>query len=312
MNQHSENSPDSDRAQTKQLFLFGHRKDFVAGVRLALRQVLERLHVGAHYSEAITIIKREPLYRDLNNTWEQLAPPVRSEKWQELMERLVQVAYATRPYCLRCGECCHLGSPSLHLEDADLLLRGLITTRQIYTLRRGEPVRFNLEARLGVLEDELIKIKEDQTGGHCRFYEVEQRRCLIYHHRPLQCRVQACWNPGALENLWNQEKLTRRHLVKDDSALLEILGDHDEQCTPEKLHLAFKRFHESKDAAILNPLVEVLKQDLDFRALVRAELRYDNEELDFLFGRPLVEIVRAYGVWIEKAADGTFRLVQKS
>lgn len=170
MKQDSNRSIQLDAAKVRELFHSGTRKEFVAGVRLALRQILAKLHVEGHYDQVITLTKQDPYYRELNNTWEELQPAVRSQKWQELMERLVQIAYGTRPYCLRCGECCHLGSPSLHLEDAELLSRGVLSTRQIYTLRRGEPVKFNIEGRLGVLPSELIKIKQHQEKHHCIFY----------------------------------------------------------------------------------------------------------------------------------------------
>jgi Fe-S-cluster containining protein len=249
MKQNWKHSIQLDAAKLRDLFHSGKRKEFAAGVRLALRQILAKLHVEGHYDQVITLTKQDPCYRELNNTWEELKPAVRSQKWQEFMERLVQIAYGTRPYCLRCGDCCQLGSPSLHPEDAELLSLGVLSARQIYTLRRGEPVKFNIDGRLGALSSELIKIKQHQDKHHCIFYEKNQRGCpselikikqhqekhhcifyeknqrgcTIYDNRPLQCRVQACWAPEGLEKLWQQAKLTRRHLIKEDQDLLEML-----------------------------------------------------------------------------------------
>ncbi len=309
MKQNSNHSIQLDAARLRELFHSGTRKKFVAGVRLALRQILAKLHVEGHYDQVITLTKQDPCYRELNNTWEELKPAVRSQKWQELMERLVQIAYGTRPYCLRCGECCLLGSPSLHLEDAELLSRGVLSTRQIYTLRRGEPVKFNLEGRLGVLPSELIKIKQHQEKHHCIFYGKNQKGCTIYDHRPLQCRVQACWDPEALEKLWQQEKLTRRHLIKEDQDLLAMLDVHDERCDPKKLDAAFTRLHDTGDLAVLNEVLDILRQDTAIRDFVTKKLNCKDEELDFLLGRPLVEIVRAYGMKVEKDEDGVYHLV---
>ena len=187
-----------DTSNWQKLFESGKRKDFVAQVRHALRHILIKLQVEGHYDQVIALVQRESCYRELNNTWEEMKPSVRSQRWHELMERLVQLAYSTRQYCLRCGECCRLGSPSLHLEDAELLARGLISTRQLYTLRRGEPVRFNIEGKLGLLPTELIKFKEDRETNHCRFYSADLKGCKIYDHRPLQCQNQECWNPTSL------------------------------------------------------------------------------------------------------------------
>lgn len=309
MNQNHSHSIQLDPAYMRQLFHSGNRKEFLAAVQLALRQILIKLNVENHYDQVIAQMKREVIYRDLNNTWEGLKPAARGQKWQELLERLVQIAYATRPYCLRCGECCRLGSPSLHLEDADLLAQGLISTQQIYTLRRGEPVRFNIEGRLGLLPAEVIKIKQDPMNHHCMFYSEEQKNCSIYQHRPLQCRVQECWNAEALERLWRQEKLTRRDLLQDDQESLDLLELHDERCELEKIDEAFAQLHESGDLKILTLVLDILRQDTAIRAFVKQKLNREDEELDFLLGRPLIEIVRLYGVRVEKDEDNVYHLV---
>lgn len=310
MKQSSNHAIQLDPAKLKDLFESGTRKDFVAVVRYALGQVLAKLQVEDHYDQAITLIKREPCYRELNNTWEELKPPARSQTWQELVERMVQIAYSTRPYCLRCGECCRLGSPSLHLEDAELLDMGLISTRQLYTLRRGEPVKFNIEGQLDVLPGELIKIREDPKKGYCRFYSAGQKSCRIYDHRPLQCRFQECWNPEALEKIWQKQKLTRRDIVKSDQDLMELLEIHDERCDPERLHGLFTQFHKTRDMKVLEQVLDILRQDVAIRSLAATKLNRDQEELDFLLGRPLAEIVRCYGFKVEKDQDGVYHLVE--
>jgi Fe-S-cluster containining protein len=284
------------------------RKDFVAAVRSALRQLLADMHVEGHYDQVITELKREPCYRDLNNAWETLEPAVRDRKWQDLMERMVRIAYAGRPYCLRCGECCRQGSPSLHLEDAEFLTQGVISTRQLYTLRKGEPVRHNLEGGLDVLSEELIKIKESPGSQHCIFYSEHASGCLIYDQRPLQCHYQECWNPAAMEMLWKQEKLTRRHLLEQNHDLLELLEAHDERCSPEILDAAFKQLHETENVAVLDQILDILSQDTAFRTFFTTRLARDEEELGFLLGRPMVEIVRAYGMRVEKDQNGVYHL----
>jgi len=300
----------SDPPSLQDLFQSGNRKDFVAQVRNALRQILVKLQVEGHYDQVITLVKREPSYRELNNTWEEIKPSVRSQKWYELMELLIQIAYSTRPYCLRCGECCRLGSPSLHLEDAELLARGFILTRQIYTLRRGEPVRLNIEAKLGTLPSELIKLKEDQEKGYCRLYSENQKSCGIYENRPLQCRFQQCWNPEALEQPWQEQKLTRRDILGNDQDLMELLELHDERCDPERLNHLLFQLHNSRDMTVLDQVLEMLRQDVAIRSLATTKLNRDEEELDFLLGRPLAEIVRSYGFRVEMDQDGVYHLAE--
>ena len=295
----------------QELFQSDNRKDFVAEVRHGLRQILAKLHIESHYDQVITLLKRESCYRELNNTWEEMKPSVRRQKWYELMERLIQIAYSTRQYCLRCGECCRLGSPSLHLEDAELLAKGLISTKQIYTLRRGEPVRFSIEGQLGLLPSELIKFKEDEKTRHCRFYSGGQKGCEIYDHRPLQCRFQECWNPEALENLWQEKKLTRRDVLKSNQDLMELLELHNERCDPKRLNELFTQLQQTRRMELLDEVLDILRQDMALRNLATTKLNCHQKELDFLLGRPLTEIVRCYGVRVEKDQNGLYRLVEE-
>jgi len=310
MKHNSSHPIQSDPASLQDLFQSGNRKNFVAEVRHALRQILVKLHVEGHYDQVITLVKREPCYRELNNTWEEIKPSVRSQKWYELMERLIQIAYSTRPYCLGCGECCLLGSPSLHLEDAELLSRGLISTRQVYTLRLGEPARLNIEAKLGTLPSELIKFKEDQEKGYCRFYSESQKNCGIYENRPLQCRLQQCWNPEVLEKLWQEQKLTRRDILGNDQDLMQLLELHDERCDLERLNNLFIQLHNTRDMTVLDQLLEMLRQDVAIRSLATTKLNRHEEELDFLLGRPLAQILRSYGFRVEMDQDGVYHLVE--
>ena len=310
MKQESSQLPDLESAYMRELLNSSSRKKFVAAVRLALRQVLASIHVEGHYDQVITAVKRDPCYQDLNNRWEKLDLQSKGRKWQELMEKLVQIAYASRPYCMRCGECCRQGSPSLHLEDAELLSQGLISTRQVYTLRQGEAVRNNIEARPDTLAAELIKIKQDPESRHCIFYEENNRSCLIYHYRPLQCRLQKCWNPMLLKRLWDRVKLSRRHLLEDDHDLLELLQAHDERCALEKLDAAYQKLYRAGDSTALDQITNMLSQDAAFRNFFRTKLARDNEELEFLLGRPLAEIVRVYGMKVEEDGDGVYHLIQ--
>ena len=310
LKQNSSHSIQFDPASLQGLFHSGNRKDFVAQVRLALRQILVKLQVEGHYDQVITLVKREPCYRELNNTWQEIKPPVRSQKWYELIERTIQIAYSTRPYCLRCGECCRLGSPSLHLEDAELLAMGVISTRQIYTLRRGEPARLNIEGKLGTLPNELIKLKEDQEKGYCRFYSEDQKSCEIYENRPSQCRYQQCWNPEALETRWREQKITRRDILKNDNDLIELLELHDDRCDPERLNYLLIHLHNTGDMTVLDQVLEILRQDVAIRSLATTKLDRDERELDFLLGRPLAEMVSSYGLRVEKDQNGIYHLLQ--
>jgi len=297
-----------DAALTRELLLSGSRQDFAAAVALALRQVLTMLHAAHQFPEVSGQVRGALWFRGVEGAWEHLDPTSRLHRWQELMDRLVEISYSSRPYCVRCGECCRSGSPSLHVEDISLWARGLLSPRELYTLRPGEPVHLNVEGRLGSLPEELVKIRQRPETGHCIFYQEEEKACRIYEHRPLQCRVQACWDPGPFEDLWRAGKLSRRRLLQVDQEMLELIGAHDERCSAEKLGVAFGEWYESGREAAIEQILDQLRYDTALRSLVQERLGLGEGELEFYFGRPLTLIIRAYGFRVERDDDGTYRL----
>lgn len=298
------------RAVTRDPLELESRRDFCAGLDQALRHVLTALHVEHRFAAVRSQVRQDRWFRALEQAWERLDPPARLRRWQELSDRLVQISYAARPYCLRCGECCRGGSPSLHVEDMILWSQGLLSPRELYTLRPGEPAHLNVEGRPGSLPEELVKIRQRPETGHCIFYREEEKACSIYEHRPLQCRLQACWDTGPFEELWRGPKLSRRDLLGDDKELLELIRAHDDRCSPESLQSAFREWYCSGQEAALERILDQLRYDTALRALVRKRLGLGDEELEFFFGRPLLTVIRVYGVRVDRDGDGTYRLVR--
>jgi Fe-S-cluster containining protein len=253
-------------------------------------------------------VKNAPWFQALERTWDRLDPESREHEWQNVVARLVEISYAARPYCVRCGECCRSGSPSLHVQDLGLWSQGLLSPRQLFTLRKGELVHLNIEGRLGPLSEELVKIKPHPETGDCVFYREQDCSCSIYEHRPLQCRVQACWAPGSLEELWHRQKLARQDLVRDDENMLELMQAHDDRCAPDKLDAACREWHESGREDAIERILDQLRYDTALRALVIQRLAIAEEDLEFFFGRSLFHLVRAYGLRVDRDGDGTYRL----
>jgi Fe-S-cluster containining protein len=309
MKQHKYQSLKEDSEHTRQLLQSGGKQEFVTAIESALRQVLISLQVEEHFDRIIHQVRQELWYQNLEGTWEILNSQVRARQWKILMSRLAQMAYSTRPYCVRCGECCIHGSPSLHLGDAGLVNQGILSPQDLYTLRKGERVKLNVEGKLGLAQQEVIKIREKPENGQCIFYLEQGRKCAIYEHRPLQCQLQACWDPEPMKKLWHQEKLSRRHLLQDDQALQKLIHAHDERCRPEELDAAFSRIHQDGDETALDRVLEMLRFDTSFRAVLVENGGFRVEELDFYFGRALQEIVRAYGFRVDRDEDGTYHLV---
>ena len=292
-----------------QLLDSGRKEDFITAVELALRQVLLSLHVEGYFDHIIRKVRQETWYQYLEATWEILKPQVRTREWKTLMTHLVEISYNSRPYCVRCGECCLHGSPSLHLEDAALVIEGILSPQDLYTLRKGERAKLYAEGKLGMVRHEAIKIKEKEENGQCIFYLEKGRECAIYQPRPLQCQLQQCWDPESLKELYNKEKLSRRYLLKEDEAKLKLISVHDERCKPEELDALFSSIDQGGDETALDRILEILRYDTTFRALLTEKGAFRVEELDFFFGRSMQEIVRAYGMRVDRHEDGTYHLV---
>ena len=211
---------------------------------------------------------------------------------------------------MRCGECCSRMSPSLHHEDLYLFEEGILRFSDVYTLRKGEPVLDNVKGKLDTLSQELVKVKEPSETRQCFFYDEPSKSCRIYEKRPLQCQTQECWSPDALEKLWSRDKITRKNFLKTDEELIGLIEIHDQRCSPEKLDGAIKNYWESGKTSDLDPVVDMLSQDVIIRNFFVEKLGRKIEELDFLLGRPLAKVVESYNLRVERDESGTYHLIQ--
>jgi hypothetical protein len=91
---------------------------------------------------------------------------------------------------------------------------------------------------------------------------------------------------------------------------MELLELHDERCDSERLNHLFIHLHGNRDMTVLDQVLEILRQDLAIRSLATTKLNCDLEELDFLLGRPLAEIVRYYSFRVEMDQNGVYHLLE--
>ena len=311
MPQDLKNEPSGETNNFQELIQSDNQDDFAAAVQLTASQVLVDLHVEEErFEEILEEIEKDSAYQDFKSAWEDLTPEERTRRWHQQMDSIIRTVYAARPYCMRCGECCSRVSPSLHSEDIDLFKEGILRYGDVYTLRKGEPVRNNIKGTLDTLSEELIKIKESPGGGRCLFYDEPGRQCRMYDRRPVQCRTQECWNPDALEQLWRRDKLSRRHFLKDDAELMDLIDIHEQRCSAGKLDGAIKEYWETGTTSALDPVVDMLGQDVIIRTFFIEKMGRGEDELDFLLGRPLSRIVEAYRLKVEKDENGPYHLIQ--
>ncbi len=258
-------------------------------------------------------VEPETLLKSVMQDLEELGPKPESEEtrtqeeiWRQVRERLLTAAYATRPYCVKCGECCSNGSPTLLIEDMNLFESETIGPKDVFTLRKGETV-FDSRSEISVPnEQERIKIRETPGEKTCIFYQKWNRECSIYDQRPTQCRIQECWAPDS-EAYSGKSPLTRRHLFEAAGDIWKIIEKHEEKCSYEDLSREISRLAATRGQTVDN-ILEFLSFDHHVREFVSEKLGVGAETLDLFFGRPLKDSLKFYGLKLDEQKDGTFVL----
>ena len=210
--------------------------------------------------------------------------------------------------CRRCGTCCKKGGPALHLEDRALVEKGHIPAKNLYTIRRGEPAYDNVRGSLIPAQTDIIKIKGIESSWQCCFYQAHSQACSIYQHRPLECRALACSDTTAVENIYNQNRLTRKDLFSHIEGLWDLIEDHQQRCD----YAMFYSFQQLADPQHRlrhqEKILETIGYDTHLRQLLSAKGQLDAEMLDLLFGRPLSITIKGFGLKIGK--DGQKLVLQ--
>ena len=188
-----------------------------------------------------------------------------------------------------------------------LVKSGFITGRFIYTIRKGEVVRDNIKGGLEVTPREMIKIRERGEGlKGCVFYDHQQRACMVYSKRPAQCAALKCWDTTEFMTIYSGPKAERKEIITN-SVLLRFMEEHERRCDYAILEANIKQI-ESKGEGAVAGLIELLRFDLHMRSFVSRKLAVPSDEMDFLFGRPLVATIPMYGLKVIPEPDGGFLL----
>lgn len=258
-------------------------------------------------------VEPETLLKSVMQDLEELGPKPESEEtrtqeeiWKQVRERLLEAAYATRPYCVKCGECCSNGSPTLSTDDMNLFESRTLKPNDVFTLRKGETV-FDSRLETSVPNElERIKIRETPVEKTCIFYQKWNRECSIYDQRPEQCRIQECWAPNSVAYT-RKSPLNRRRLFEAAGDIWKIIEKHEERCSYEDLSREISRLAATKGQTVEN-ILEFLSFDHHVREFVSEKLGIGAETLDLLFGRPLKDSLKFYGLTLDERKDGTFVL----
>jgi Fe-S-cluster containining protein len=220
---------------------------------------------------------------------------------------LLRAAYATRPYCTRCGTCCTKGSPALFREDMELLTRGVLRPEHLVTIRKGEWIHSNESDQIEQAAREGVKIREFPETRTCVFYGRSDKQCGIYESRPLQCRRQECWNPDQALRITDAEVLDREALLKATGVLWDIVGRHEQRCSYDELARAMAKLSATEGHSV-QEVLDIIGFDHHVREFVVEKFKLDRSLADFFFGRPMAEVLGVYGLKLEVQPDGSFLL----
>ena len=196
--------------------------------------------------------------------------------------------------CIRCGTCCKKGGPSFHLADKHLIDKGIILSKYLFTIRKGEMAYDNVRQELLTLSSELIKIKGKNDSSTCVFFNESEKICKIYKNRPVECKALKCWDTREIEKIYSINRLTRKDLLFDIEGLWELVKDHQVRCSYEKIKEIIQKQDNSKNA-IQKEICQIIRYDTQMRHLVVKKGGMDSKILDFLFGRPLTITIKSFG-----------------
>jgi hypothetical protein len=188
-----------------------------------------------------------------------------------------------------------------------LLQKGLIEKNALFTIRQGELIRDPVAGQLRPSPEEMIKIRERESGG-CIFYDEAGKACTIYKHRPIQCVALKCWDPGEFMAVYRGPKLARRDVV-EDGLLLGLIASHEKRCHYETMKGHVSRIEREGEKAVQR-IIDLLKLDYNLRPFVSEKTGVALDEMDFLFGRPLIETMAMFGLKVIRKPDGTFFLTK--
>jgi Fe-S-cluster containining protein len=205
--------------------------------------------------------------------------------------------------CMRCGTCCEKGGPCFHHKDRLLIEKGVIPTKFLYTIRKGELAYDNVKGRLIPVDSDVIKIKGKKGSWICTYYDEEKKACGIYSDRPLECKVLKCWDTRELEQIYAERRLTRRDLISDIEGLWDLISDHQQRCDYDKIKKLIKDVTAGNRDIARKELMEIIHFDKEIRKLVVSKGGLDPEMLDFVFGRPLTKTIENYGLKIRQKGE---------
>jgi Fe-S-cluster containining protein len=210
--------------------------------------------------------------------------------------------------CIRCGTCCKKGGPSFHLEDKVLIEKGFIPSKYLYTIRKGERFYDNVKECFLPASSDILKLKGQKGSWTCVFFNEINSHCTIYKHRPIECKALKCWDTTEIKRIYAQNRLTRQDLLSSIEGLWELVEGHQERCSYDRLKFFIDTLNKDNKNEALKGILEIIQYDKTIRELVMQKVGLETDLTDFLFGRPITETIKIYGLKI-KEKEGKYILI---
>lgn len=221
----------------------------------------------------------------------------------EILENMKSVEGNVKSSCDGCAACCTGGGPILRAADEHLIKTGKIPLKYLYTIREGELLFDKDKVTMVPLGRDNIKIKVNPETLECLFLDHE-KKCTIYNTRPSECRAFKCWDSRQIEMIYSSDEcLTRKDLLKDVAGLWELVKDHHERCSYEKLGALVEQIDSDNDK-VLDEISAMVNYDKSLRETLGQKGNMDPEMVDFLLGRPLTQTIVMFSYKIEEKEGG--------
>jgi Fe-S-cluster containining protein len=270
-----------------------------------LAEVLQATPKSKRYKVLRRDIEAAAGFAEVYANWNTLSPESRAIAWRRLMTASRTWLLERAEQCIRCGECCEKGSPTLLNRDLGLFHREVLTWNDVYTLRAGEKAT-DREGKVSPQADERLKVREVPGTRQCWFYLAANQSCRIYDDRPEQCRRQVCWGepppPPAADEL-----LQRQHLLAGVPEVWDLIRKHQERCDCTTVARLLAELGSGNEAAG-DTLFEALHFDHYLRKMLLDEWELQPPAIDFLLGRPLTAFLETCGVNATLTPEGVFHL----
>jgi Fe-S-cluster containining protein len=154
----------------------------------------------------------------------------------------------------------------------------------------------NVRQCLEPVSSDVIKLKGKGQSWTCILFDENRNECTIYENRPIECRALKCWDTEELENLYAEKRLKREDLITDIEGLWGIIKDHQARCSYGTIQKLVKEIKSGGGGQVRQELAEIIQFDTEIRKLVVSRGGLDIEMLDFLFGRPLKQTLKNFGL----------------